>query len=282
VLAVDGETVTHWEEIETKLYTKGMSSDVRVAVQRTGGSTTLIVPQSLVSSLSDERFGILPIGLVPVVSLVDAGKPAATIGLLPGDTIISVNGTRVSSSSLSEVVRANAGKEIQLQWKREDTLKAAAVTPTDEGRIGITLGSVYQGPIERDEYGFFEALPISVREVANTSALIAENIYQIFAGKVSLSKSVGGPIRIAQMANRSAESGVMTFLGFVAMLSISLALLNILPFPALDGGHIVVVAIEGIIRRELPVKIKLGIQKAGFFLLLAFMVFVIYNDILHF
>jgi regulator of sigma E protease len=261
---------------------KGMSSDVRVTVERAGGMTTVMVPQSMIANLTDERFGILPIGLVPVVTFVDAGKPASAIGLLPGDTVYAVNGLRVSSASLSDAIHANAGKKVILQWKRGNTLMNSVVTPTKEGRIGITLGAAYQGPIQQQEYGLFEALPISVKDVAATSVLIVENLYQIAVGNVSIAKSVGGPIRIAQMANQSAESGPSSFLGFMALLSVSLALLNILPFPALDGGHIVVVVLEGILRRELPTTVKVGIQKTGFVLLLAFMVFVIYNDIARF
>jgi regulator of sigma E protease len=84
------------------------------------------------------------------------------------------------------------------------------------------------------------------------------------------------------MATQTAELGFLTYLGFMALLSVSLAILNILPFPALDGGHILIVLVEAVAKRELPVKVKLGIQKVGFIILLAFMAFVVYNDILHF
>jgi regulator of sigma E protease len=282
VLTVDGKTVAHWDDIESRLYTEGFSKDVIVTVERAGTAVPIMVAQSILPSLSDERFGFLPAGLVPVVSLTEAGKPAEGIGLMPGDTIVAVNTTAVSYGSLPEIIRANAGKEIVLHWKRGTEERQAAVTPTAEGRIGISLTAVYHGPTIREEYGLFEALPISAREVTVASAMFLENLYQIVVGKVSLAKSVGGPIRIAQMANRYAESGVVSFLGFMAMLSVSLALLNILPFPALDGGHIVFVAFEAIFRREVPVRVKIAIQKAGFVLILAFMAFVVYNDIIHF
>ncbi len=84
------------------------------------------------------------------------------------------------------------------------------------------------------------------------------------------------------MATQSAEMGLLTYLGFMALLSISLAVLNIIPFPALDGGHLIFLVYEGIFRREIPVKVKMGLQRAGFVLLLAFMAFVVYNDIVHF
>jgi len=282
VLAVNGTAVQQWDDIETGLYAGGLSGDVTVQVDRAGSTVGVQVPHGLIPGLADERFGILPAGLVAVVGAVDRGKPAHAIGLQLGDTILAVNNVPVSYGSLPEAIRANAGKEVVLRWARGEQHMEAKVTPTDEGRIGISLTAAYTGPVVHREYGLLEALPVSVKEVVMTSGLFLENIYQIVVGKVSLSKSVGGPIRIAQMANRSAESGIASFLGFMALLSVSLALLNILPFPALDGGHILFTVYERVFRREIPAKVKVAIQRTGFVLLLAFMAFVIYNDIVTF
>jgi regulator of sigma E protease len=93
---------------------------------------------------------------------------------------------------------------------------------------------------------------------------------------------MGGPVKIAQLAKRSADNGVLEFFGFISLLSISLALLNILPFPALDGGHLFFLVYEAVFRREIPGKVKIAIQQAGFILLLVFMAFVIYNDVVNF
>ena len=282
ILTVNEAPVSHWDDIESRMYTEGLSADVHFTVERAAQSVRVTVPQSLMPSLSDERFGFLPAGLVAVVSTVENGKPAQGIGLQSGDTIIAVNSARVTYGALPDVIHANAGREVLLTWKRGQEERSARVTPTGEGRIGVSLEAGYQGPILHQSYGFLEALPISVREVTIASGLLLENIWQIVVGKTSFSKSVGGPVRIAQMANRSAESGLTSFLGFMAMLSVSLALLNILPIPALDGGHIAFVVVEGVIRREVPANVKIAIQKAGFGLLLAFRAFVVYNDIVHF
>jgi regulator of sigma E protease len=127
-----------------------------------------------------------------------------------------------------------------------------------------------------------EALPIGIGELKTTSVLFLSNLYQIATGKASLSKSMGGPIKIAQMAKRSADNGLLDFMGLIALLSISLALLNILPFPALDGGHLFFLIYEAVFRREIPTKVKIALQQAGFILLLVFMAFVIYNDVVNF
>jgi regulator of sigma E protease len=102
----------------------------------------------------------------------------------------------------------------------------------------------------------------------------------VITGKIKFNQAFGGPVKIAQYAARSADTGISSFLFFLAMLSLSLAIINILPFPALDGGHFIIILIEGIIKRELPLKVKIAIQNAGFILLLALMAFIIYSDII--
>jgi regulator of sigma E protease len=200
----------------------------------------------------------------------------------PGDTLLSVNELPVGFGSLQEAIRVHAGKEILLSWARGNQKMSAHVTPTAEGRIGISLSGAYQGPVIHKQYSLFESLPIGVGELKTTSVLILSNLYQIVTGKASLSKSVGGPVKIAQMAKRSAEDGILEFFSFISILSISLALLNILPFPALDGGHLVFLVYEAVFRREVPAKIKIALQQAGFILLLVFMAFVLYNDVVNF
>jgi regulator of sigma E protease len=278
ILAVNNRPVVYWEDVEDEIFTENLGEDVTVKIRRNGQFLTLPVKGTAVPE-SPDSFGLLPAGLVPVVGDVERGKPAEGIGLAPKDTILSVNGERVSFSSLSVVVRQNASKVILLAWKRGDTVLKADVTPTAEGKIGITLFPAYQGPADHLRYTLLEAFPTSIRDVVRTSGLFLGNLWQIVAGKVSFSKSVGGPVKIAQMANQAAEGGGSSFLTFMALLSISLALLNILPFPALDGGHLLFVTYEGIFRKEIPVKVKIALQQTGFFLLLAFMAVVLYNDI---
>jgi regulator of sigma E protease len=102
----------------------------------------------------------------------------------------------------------------------------------------------------------------------------------IFTGEASIRSSFGGPIFIAKLAGDSARSGMWSLLGFMAFLSLNLGLLNLLPIPVLDGGHLVFIAIESAIRKPLPVKVKLIIQQVGMALLFLFMAFIIYNDVL--
>ncbi|RPI66081.1 MAG: RIP metalloprotease RseP, partial [Ignavibacteriales bacterium] len=103
---------------------------------------------------------------------------------------------------------------------------------------------------------------------------------KVIGGDLEFGKAFGGPVKIAQFAARYADTGILSFLYFLAMLSLSLAIINILPFPVLDGGHLIIILIEGIMKREIPVKIKVAIQNTGFVILLLLMAFIIYNDIL--
>ena len=282
IISINNHPMKQWDEIESTLYTESVANDLTIQVQRSGAVNTIFIRRSELPDFTEERFGVFPAGFVPVVDLVEHGKPAEQIGLQPGDTLLAVNEVRVSFGSLQEVIRSNAGKEILLSWARGNQKMNARVKPTPEGRIGISLDRVYQGPIIHEQYSLFEALPISVGELKTISVLFLSNIYQIAAGKASLGKSMGGPIKIAQMAKRSADNGVLEFFGFISLLSISLALLNILPFPALDGGHLFFLVYEAVFRREIPGKVKIAIQQAGFILLLVFMAFVIYNDVVNF
>ena len=282
ILSINNHPVKQWDEIESTLYTESVTNDLTVQVQRSGALNTLLIRRSELPDFTEERFGILPSGLMSVVTVVSHGKPAEQIGLQPGDTILAVNEIAVSFGSLQESIRSNAGKEILLSWARGNQHLQAHVTPTAEGRIGIELELAYSGPVIHEHYSLLEALPIGIGELKTTSVLFLSNLFQIATGKASLSKSMGGPIKIAQLAKRSADNGVLEFFGFIALLSISLALLNILPFPALDGGHLFFLIFEAVFRREIPTKVKIALQQAGFILLLVFMAFVIYNDVVNF
>ena len=111
------------------------------------------------------------------------------------------------------------------------------------------------------------------------SAMTVQGFVKIFTGQEDFRKSVGGPIKIAKIASQSAEQGPVSFLYFLSMLSISLAIINILPVPALDGGQFVLNAIEGIIHREIPFAVKMRIQQIGMMLLLALFAYILFNDI---
>jgi len=282
ILSVNGKRVRTWDEIEATLYAESMSNGVSIEVERAGRVVTLFLSQAEFPNFAEQRFGIMPKGVLPRVGNVDEGKPAAQIGIQPGDIIQRVNGVDVDYYTLPATMSKFISTEVEVEWKRGEEILRARVRTTDEGRIGIVLDPMFTGEFEKRTYSLLGALVEGGKDLLGMTGLFLKNIYAIIVGTVSFSESIGGPVMIAQIATRSAEVGLTSFLTVIAMLSMSLAILNLLPFPGLDGGHAMFLMYEGIFRREIPNKIKLALQQAGFFLLLAFMAFVLYNDILRF
>jgi len=282
IVNVNGRTATHWEEIENFVYSEALTGNLTLSIRRDGHPMTISMAQPLASAILEDRFGLYPKGMAAYVTSIESGKPAEKSGLKPGDMIVSVNGEPITFQSLQETVKRSSGKEVAIQWKRDDAIQNALITPTTDGKIGVGFSPVYTGPVEKVRYSLLASLPEGISDAWNMSWMNLKSIYQIFVGRVSFSKSVAGPIMIAKMATRSAEIGIISFLGFMALLSMNLAILNLFPFPALDGGHAMFLVYEGIFRREIPAKVKIAIQQVGFVLLLVFMAFVLYNDIIRF
>lgn len=282
ILSINGKSSPYWEELENLVYSEALSGNLTVNIRRSGRVSAIDIVSPLTSEILEERLGLFPSGLVAAVSSVEAGKPAEQAGIMPGDVIQGVNGKTVTFHSLQEAVKQSAGKEAVLQWKRGEETMEATLSPTAEGKIGVGFVPLYDGPRETIRYSLLAALPQGIKGTWEMSWMNLKSIYQIFAGRVSLTKSVAGPIMIAKMATRSAESGLLDFLAFMALLSMNLAIINLLPFPALDGGHATFLVYEGIFRREIPTKVKIALQQVGFVLLLVFMAFVLYNDIVRF
>ncbi|HEX9614169.1 MAG TPA: RIP metalloprotease RseP, partial [Bacteroidota bacterium] len=282
ILSINGTAIQYWDDIEGQIYVEQMGEDLRFEVERNGARVHLAIPRTSVPSVGEERFGVLPRGVVPVIASVQEGKPAAAAGLQAGDIIQRVDGQPVDFYSLPSTIKRSAQTPLRIDWRRGDTIMDAEVTPNEEGLIGISFNPRYDGPVDRRHFSILAALGEASADMVDAIAAFFRNLYAIFAGTVSLSESVGGPVKIAQIANRSAQAGLASFMTVMAWLSLTLALLNLLPFPALDGGHLMFLAYEGLFRREIPAKVKILLQQAGFALLLVFMAFVVYNDIVNF
>jgi len=220
----------------------------------------------------------------PVVGTVVPGKPAAAAGLQPDDRILSINNEPIEDwDDLSECIHGSAGKTLHIIWSRGDSLFQADVIPVSEkvparrdivevGLIGINAR------IEMRPASLREAFVTGGKNMVFITELIIVSIGKLISGEESI-KSLAGPIFIAKMAGESARSGFENLIGFLAFLSLNLGILNLLPLPVLDGGHLLILNIEGIIRKTIPVRIKLIIQQVGMVMILMLMLFVIYQDI---
>ncbi len=222
----------------------------------------------------------------PVVGDVIEGRPAAKAGLQPGDLIVSINNEEVETwEQMTDIIYNSPEQELEIAYIRNDTRHIVKITPTEEKIVINEKGdikSVGLIGVERKmtmrSVGIFSAIGYGVRNTYYITRLIGISLYKLVTGQHSI-KSLGGPIAISKMAGESARGGLTTFFGFMAMLSLNLGILNLLPIPVLDGGHLVYLIIEGIIGKEIPAKVKLIIQQVGMVLILALMIFVIYNDL---
>ncbi len=282
IATINGREVKTWQDVEQNIYLESVAGPVSIAIERNGSRMDLRIPKGAMGASGETALGILPFGLSAKILTVDPAKPAAKVGLEPGDRILRINDVPVFTPD--EVIRqvsAHPNQTIRIAWNRSGIEMSSYITPNDAGKIGISIGPEFLGPVLTEQYGFFEAVGVGTVDLVNFTALYLKSLGQIITGKASFSQSVGGPIKIAEMATQSAKRGIYNFLYLMAMLSVGLAVINIFPFPALDGGHLFFLCYEAVFKKEVPTKIRVALQQAGMVLLLALMAFVIYNDIVH-
>lgn len=220
-----------------------------------------------------------PVG--PIVGKVVENMPAQQIGLREGDKILRIDEQSITSwDDLTKIIHASANKTINIFWQRDGQQMSASVIPQLDkalsyGLIGIEPKTILKHP------GIVQGVALGFRSSWNLTVMMLRSFGQLFTGAISLKEGLAGPVRIAQMTGDSAKSGLGSLLIFAAFLSLNLGILNLLPIPVLDGGHLMIILIEGIIRRPISTKVKMAIQQAGMALLLALMLFVIFNDVRH-
>ena len=244
-----------------------------------------------------EYYGIGISGYPPlaaVVGGVSEDSPAQKAGLKQGDRIIAINGREIDGwNDMRDVISASAGKTIDTRVQRNQNQFDVRITPTlkevknlvgkTEKRylIGISTGGITIP--DEDRYAKRLSLPAALLESLERSWFVASlsvvGTVKIIDGSISRD-NLGGPIMIAQMAGQQAKEGFGKLIQFIAFISINLAILNILPIPVLDGGHLMFFFTEAIIRRPVAIRVREIAQQAGMFILLMLMIFVFYNDIM--
>jgi len=277
ILTVDGRGVETWEAFDVAIGTTRPNREIIVTVLRDGSAASLPVTPSAVGQFEVGHIGVYP-KVHPRVRTVSAGDPADKAGVKPGDIVTAVNGEMVSfARQLSDAIGKNAGKPIVLSIVRGGKPIDLSVTPRQDGsvgRIGISIGN----EMRRFEPTAFQAVKMSVERSWEMSGLILRTLGGLLSGATS-PKQLMGPVGIAQLSGESAQEGWVSLLALLASISLNLGLLNLLPIPVLDGGHIFIMALEGVARRDFSVRVKERMLFAGFVLLMLLMVTVIYNDL---
>jgi len=215
------------------------------------------------------------------VDKVAKGSPAEAAGMRAGDLFINVNGQPVESVlTVKQAIIKSGGKPVELELMRNHQLQKVTVVPVadDNPKLPWHIGILFRLPIQIVKLPFTEALSESLRFNRQNATMIFGVLRSIVVQRVS-PKTLSGPIGIAQMSNEAAQEGPSSFLGLMAIVSLNLAIFNLLPIPILDGGTLLLLGIEMLLQREVSLQVKETVFKLGFVFLMMVVVFVIYNDI---
>jgi len=225
------------------------------------------------------------------ISGVGPDSPAAAAGLLPNDTIIAIDGQETNRwEDVSMLIKNSDGRQVILTIRRDGSTVEFPMQPRMEKTkniFGEVVGERYMVGIARSEevtyekVGFVAALEAGISQTWTWTYLTVMGLVKIIQ-KVVPASELGGPILIAKIAGERMEAGWVNFLYFMAVLSVNLGILNLLPIPILDGGHLVYFTVEAILRKPLHPKIIEILQQVGLVLLVTLMIFVFYNDLMRF
>lgn len=226
----------------------------------------------------------------PMVAEVRPDSPAEQAGILPGDRFVSVDGTKVQSfADVQRIVSGRAGDPLVFVLSRDGTEIETVATPEVSeqetalghtvrvGLIGVVNNETVGEPL-RVEYGPFEAIVAGIEETGSVISRTGQFMKRFVVGREDRCQ-LGGPVRIADMAGRAANLGFEWLVQLVALLSVGIGILNLLPIPPLDGGHLMLYAAEGVVRRPIPAQVTEAVYRVGMIMVLAFMGFVFWNDL---
>jgi regulator of sigma E protease len=278
IISVSGDTIATWKDLDVAIGIRRPNRDINVTVLRNGQPVTMSVRPVAEGRYQVSDIGVLP-DANPIITRVLAGDRAEQAGLKAGDIILAVNGERMATrAQLIDVISRSGDKSIQVTVRRGEGEETVTATPeqlpSGRGWLGVELSE----PTKSFTPGPFEAVRLSVEHNIESSGIIFRTLAGLFTGETSV-RQLQGPVGIAQLSGESAEEGFITLLSLMAMLSINLGILNLMPVPVLDGGHILIMALEGIARRDFSMQVKEKMLLAGFVVLMMLMVTVIYNDL---
>jgi regulator of sigma E protease len=293
VLSVNGDEIKSWQDLNWALLRHALDrNEAHLLVRTQAGEETVRTLDLQNFSLDDagknnpvRLMGLRPASPPPLIGYVEEGGAADRGGMAVGDEIVAIDGKAVNwSQEVVETVRAAPGMERMFTVERGGEERTLSVT-VDEKQLedGKTVGVIGAGfdtasLFARVSYGPSDAFVRAARQTWETSAFILKSIGQMILGKISL-KNVSGPVTIADYAGKAAQHGAMAFMHFLALISISLGILNLLPIPVLDGGHLLYYAVEFIKGSALSRRaVEVG-QKIGIMILLMLMACALFNDI---
>jgi regulator of sigma E protease len=298
IIAVDGAETPTWQALSFRLLDRiGDTGSIALAAKYPGSDVVYESQVHVERWLSGEEqpdlFGGLGITLYtpdvpPVVGQVVEGGAADLAGIQPGDRVITADGVPMPLwMDWVDYVRARPGTPIEVEYQRGGELRRVSIVPEaavdDSGEtlgrvgLGVELPEMPQELLRTFDRGPVEALGAAVQRTGELAAFTLNSIKKMIIGLIS-PKNLSGPITIAKVASASAKSGLEAYLSFLALLSVSLGVLNLLPIPVLDGGHLLFYFAELLAGRPVPEKIQALGYQLGLFLVLGIMFLALYND----
>lgn len=298
IIAVDGVETPTWQALSFRLLDRiGDTGSIAFTAKNPGSGAVYESSAQVDRWLADDEqpdlFGGLGITLYtpqvpPVVGQVVEGGAADLAGMQPGDRVIAADGLPMPLwMDWVDYVRARPGKPIEVEYERGGELRRVSIVPEAEvddsgksvGRVGlgVELPEMPKELLRRFDRGPVEALGAAVQRTGELSVFTLNSIKKMIIGLIS-PKNLSGPITIAKVASASAKSGPEAYLSFLALLSVSLGVLNLLPIPVLDGGHLLFYFAELLAGRPVPEKIQALGYQLGLFLVLGIMFLALYND----
>lgn len=299
IIAVDGQPTATWQELGEQLVRRiGEDSTIRFTA-RNPESNLKYESEVALSGWDIDAKAPDPIGdigiilyrpkVLPIADKLTPGEPAALAGMQPNDMVLSADGYDIEDwAAWVEYVRARPGQSLLVLVERQGQAVSLSMTPKlvvgkDKQRIGQVGMSVLapewpEGFYRESKYGVAGALKKAWSQTGKTTLLILDSVRKMIVGDISL-EHLSGPITIAKVAGASASYGIAAFLQFLALLSVSLGVLNLLPIPVLDGGHLVYYLAELVKGSPVSLKVQEMGYRLGLFLVVGLMVLALYNDI---
>ena len=291
ITSINGKAVHDWMDAQTELVIALQAGNVTVGVQDAQGvAMTRIMdveanPASVDAATQGQGVGIWPIKVKSEISQVLPNSAAERAGLKAGDKVIAVNGQKLLGwKDWVDVIKASPGKDLSLDVQRQGQMLSLMLRPDSEdlgqqlvGKAGVaaSIDNDWEAQVKTHrEVGVFESVTLATAKTWNLSALTLKFLGKLIMGEASI-KGISGPVSIGEMAGKSAIMGLETYIQFLAVISISLGVMNLLPIPVLDGGHLLYYIIEWVRGKPLSehvqtVGLKIGLCIMGLFMLVAF------------
>jgi len=284
IVSIQGNAITTWNDIQDQ-FIQHLNENIRFQVIRDEETVNLIYKKEWFQEKNAE---FLDIGWMPEARIgrVVTETPAERAQLQRGDWIVAINGEPINNwMEMTKVIKANPGVEISLEYLRNESSYSVRLTPdsqeaTDSAGVAISVGKIGIGQyFEVNDLSFPEAIVKGVEGTFRLLALNIKGLWWVISGTKPASEVIGGPIMIAKLAQDAAAEGWDRLWGLTAALSAILAFFNILPIPALDGGHLAFLLVEGVSGKPVSMKTRLLVQQIGMAILLILIVFIFYIDI---